>query len=120
MTHNNYHDYLKSQEWQEKRSERLLIDQYKCQRCGSPMHLNVHHLNYDSVGNEDVYNDLITLCKYCHQIIEDQKNSYKNEREHYNQYNMAWKSARRIEYRFCKDYEVRDLSGGGSLRSIPF
>jgi hypothetical protein len=68
-----YTDYLKSHEWQEKRSERLKIDNYTCQRCGGKHYLNVHHLSYTNVGNEDIYNDLITLCESCHEKIENGK-----------------------------------------------
>lgn len=66
----NYVKYLKTEEWQKKRIERLKIDNFKCCRCGSPHNIQVHHLSYRNIGNEDVYNDLITLCDSCHESIE--------------------------------------------------
>ena len=47
-----YDKYLKSPQWQAKRSERLKIDNYTCQRCGLKTNLKcyswleIHHLNY--------------------------------------------------------------------------
>lgn len=69
-----YMKYIKeSKEWQDKRSERLKIDNYTCQRCGSKRNLQVHHLTYANFGHEDVHNDLITMCKNCHEDIEREK-----------------------------------------------
>ena len=47
----------------------MLVDESKCFVCslqctGSTG--NVHHLTYERVGKEDVWNDLVTLCKRCH------------------------------------------------------
>lgn len=66
-------DYYESQSWAEKRSKRLKIDGYKCARCGFTRALEVHHINYERLGHEDVSRDLITLCKKCHREIEAQK-----------------------------------------------
>ena len=69
----DYREYLKSDEWQKKRSERLKIDGYKCAKCGFTRALEVHHINYERIFHEDVSRDLITLCKKCHNEIEAQK-----------------------------------------------
>jgi len=80
MVDQTYIDYLKSPRWQELRSQRLKIDGYKCQRCGRPFDLQVHHLYYPiDLGTEDPYRDLITLCDYCHEIIEHQKKEFREE-----------------------------------------
>lgn len=84
MVDQRYIDYLKSPEWQRKRAERLRMDGYKCARCGFPRALTVHHINYNNIYHEDVANDLITLCKKCHEKIEDEKRSVG--KEHYNVY----------------------------------
>lgn len=68
-----YQEYLKSPQWQQKRSERLKIDGYKCQRCGFTRALEVHHINYERLYHEDVSRDLVTLCKKCHKEVEAQK-----------------------------------------------
>jgi len=70
MTDQEYSNYLKSEQWKEKAAKRLEIDRYTCQGCGSrgssDNPLQVHHLNYKHVGNEDVYTDLVCLCRNCH------------------------------------------------------
>ena len=68
-----YDKYIKTKKWQKKRSKRFKIDNFTCQRCGSKKNLDVHHLTYDNFRNEDVYRDLITLCRSCHSKIEQEK-----------------------------------------------
>ena len=68
----DYQQYLKSFTWQEKRTERLKIDGFKCANCGSTRQLQVHHIHYPNhLGTENVYTDLITLCADCHAYIHD-------------------------------------------------
>jgi hypothetical protein len=55
----------------------LAIDNFTCQRCGSKQDVQVHHLTYENFGDEDVYNDLITLCKRCHEDVEREKEKNK-------------------------------------------
>lgn len=62
-----YRQYLKSRRWQKKRKNRLKIDRYNCKRCGSPHHLQIHHLTYKRRGHERM-GDLITLCDTCHRL----------------------------------------------------
>lgn len=82
-------DYYQTQKWAEKRNARLKLDGYKCAKCGFTRALEVHHINYERFGDEDVSRDLITLCKKCHQEIEDQKrktNPIINKSEHHTVY----------------------------------
>jgi len=83
-----YVTYLKSKEWAAKRKEKLESVGHKCQRhddirsrenidgtfsevrmCSAS--LEVHHRNYDNLGNEPLC-DLVVLCKWHHE----------NEHEH--------------------------------------
>ena len=64
-----YDFYIHSKKWQQKRVERLRLDDFKCKRCGSAKNVQVHHTNYKRVGMEDVDNDLVTLCRKCHAEI---------------------------------------------------
>lgn len=72
MSNSYYSDYLTSPHWKQKREERLRIDNWKCQFCGSISNLNVHHLTYERKGRENAENDLITLCEHCHSRLHDQ------------------------------------------------
>lgn len=69
-TDNWYKDiYLKSDHWRKVANERLKLDGYTCQMCGSRgttgNNLEVHHWNYN-YWNEDVAKELISLCDACH------------------------------------------------------
>jgi len=66
-----YKKYIRSDEWQQKRKERLALDNHRCKNCGGRRGLEVHHKNYDSLFNENVSSDLITQCKECHDKITD-------------------------------------------------
>lgn len=78
MTHEEYMDYLASHEWAKKRLERIGIDGFRCCVCISgetDYPLEVHHLTYDNIGDEDVENDLITLCSACHAALHRMRNA---------------------------------------------
>lgn len=83
MISEEYKEYLRSDTWQRLRSKRLAIDEYRCQRCGTPYGpLQVHHLAYPAVlGTEDPYMDLITLCADCHELIEHNKHMHRKDKK---------------------------------------
>lgn len=68
-----YKAYIQSKEWDKKRTERLIFDDFQCQLCGNRSNVQVHHLVYPLHGNfgAEPINDLITLCSGCHQAIDD-------------------------------------------------
>lgn len=61
----DYHDYLKSEEWQKKREQVLTFWGNRCALCYSPDALHVHHRCYHRLGQE-LITDLIVLCEKCH------------------------------------------------------
>ncbi|MFI5095304.1 MAG: HNH endonuclease [Candidatus Acidiferrales bacterium] len=44
----------------------LRRDRWRCQKCGSPSDLHVHHLQARSRSGDDDEENLITLCAACH------------------------------------------------------
>src|SRR5207237_9463674 len=48
------------------RNEVLRRDGWRCQSCGSPTSLQVHHIQKLSQGGWDTNENLITLCAACH------------------------------------------------------
>jgi len=66
-----YLTYITSPAWKEKADQRMKIDGYVCQCCGSrgttANPLQVHHFHYGNFKHEDVFRDLVTLCKSCHE-----------------------------------------------------
>lgn len=112
MITDEYREYLRSDTWQQLRSKRLKIDGYKCQRCGRPFDLQVHHLYYPlELGTEDPYRDLITLCDTCHELIEHQKKTFRKDKKD------AWVEKsnfdKRLIYRTIKQMACYDLSAVG-------
>ena len=112
MVDETYISYLRSPEWQNLRSQRLKIDNYRCQRCGRPFDLQVHHLYYPTeLGTEDPYRDLITLCDGCHELIEHQKKAFRKDKKD------AWEEKRSYDlreiYRTIRQLSCNDLSAIG-------
>jgi 5-methylcytosine-specific restriction endonuclease McrA len=60
-----YREYLKSDEWAEKRTLVMYRAGGICEGCRSRKASVVHHLNYDHVGNELLF-ELVALCRGCH------------------------------------------------------
>lgn len=69
----DYDEYIKSDEWRQKRPKILALKGNKCAICGNYYGLDIHHLNYDSLGYEENNNfaDVIPLCRGCHRKIHD-------------------------------------------------
>lgn len=66
-----YSEKLKNPKWQRKRLEILNRDNFTCCKCGdTETELHVHHLKYTGEPYEAPNEDLETLCKHCHEIVE--------------------------------------------------
>jgi len=69
-SYGNYRQYLRSDQWNNVRLTTIQRDHFKCTRCGSSRKLQVHHKTYVNVFFEsDHLDDLETLCKYCHELV---------------------------------------------------
>jgi 5-methylcytosine-specific restriction endonuclease McrA len=67
-----YAKYIRSPEWKAKRTEVILRAQGKCERCGLWPIVNVHHLTYARLGDEDP-TDLLGVCSRCHTELHEDK-----------------------------------------------
>ena len=76
-----YDRYMRSDAWSKKRAERLELDNNSCVMCGRTLEqiksIQVHHITYKNLGNENVLEDICTLCGSCHKKIH---NFYKRKR----------------------------------------
>ena len=65
-----YHNYLKSEKWQNIRQEVLQRDNYHCRLCNSTNFLQIHHISgKHRFKEETALYSLMTLCDSCHEKI---------------------------------------------------
>lgn len=69
-----YVEYLKSPQWQDIRQRVFERCCGICEGCEKNMATEVHHLTYDNVGNELLF-ELVGVCKSCHDRIHPQRNT---------------------------------------------
>ena len=70
--------YYYTPTWLAIRKHKLNEVGHKCESCGFRYELNVHHRYYKTFGNEDL-EDLVVLCKRCHNDLHfEQKNNLFN------------------------------------------
>ena len=65
-----YDEYMHSEDWLQKRMQRLQMDNFQCQICGTAKNLRVHHITYAHIRNEPM-EDLVTLCDECHRKVHE-------------------------------------------------
>jgi hypothetical protein len=63
-----YAAYLDSPEWQAKRKRAMARARGQCEGCQAARAVEVHHLTYDHVGNEFLW-ELVAVCADCHQRV---------------------------------------------------
>lgn len=69
-----YSEKLKDPRWQKKRLKVLQRDKFSCQYCyDKETTLHVHHMVYKNNPWDVSLNNLITLCKNCHSLVESCK-----------------------------------------------
>lgn len=84
-----YEQYIKSAKWRNISAAMKKFAGFTCKRCGGKFHpsqLDVHHLNYDRLGNERP-SDLEVLCRArCHPVADAKRieavNLRREERQH--------------------------------------
>lgn len=65
----NEDDYMNlSAIWQKLRRRKLQLNPV-CERCQSPVNVQVHHLRYPEIWGEEQIEDLMTLCDECHRAV---------------------------------------------------
>lgn len=67
-----YSEKLRKPAWQKKRLEILNRDSFTCQLCGdTETELQIHHKKYVGEPHEAPNDELVTLCKHCHQTVTE-------------------------------------------------
>jgi ATP-dependent DNA helicase RecQ len=62
---------LKSDLYNDLRSQVLRRDGWRCQSCGTMSNLEVHHKQFRSQSGHDSEENLITVCSKCHAQIHN-------------------------------------------------
>lgn len=65
-----YQKYLNSPHWQKIRQAVFKEYGHRCDHCGSPKNLHIHHITYEHLGEEEI-SDLVPLCEDCHKRLHD-------------------------------------------------
>jgi 5-methylcytosine-specific restriction endonuclease McrA len=78
MDYLSYQEYLATEHWQHVRAAALWAVRGRCVLCGSEQGLQVHHVNYDSLGHETP-DDVTVLCSRCHEAYSVGRQMEKSE-----------------------------------------
>ncbi|QWR77417.1 tetratricopeptide repeat protein [Candidatus Magnetomonas plexicatena] len=70
---------------------------YKCQRCSSAMNLNGHHISYPDNFEDDNVDNIVILCKNCHEIIHEKNIQYKTNKKYKYHANAQIKTNRKFD-----------------------
>ena len=77
MQTEEYRKYMKSSKWQKKKQQRIEIDNGCCM-CKRSLEnirsVQVHHVTYARLGDENVLTDLCTVCGSCHKKLHNYYN----------------------------------------------
>jgi hypothetical protein len=63
-----YEDYLRSDQWKQKRTPVLERAKGKCEVCELNDATDIHHNTYDHFGEEPL-KDLDAVCDFCHKVL---------------------------------------------------
>ena len=75
-----YEAHLQSPKWKALRKKVIERAKGICEGCGQNKATQAHHLNYERVGNEMLF-DLVAVCESCHKKVH--KEQTPAEEEHY-------------------------------------
>lgn len=73
-----YSDYLRSGTWARRRQAVIKRAGGVCEACGSEKAEQVHHLTYQNVGREPLF-ELVAVCRACHEQIERSKDEARGQ-----------------------------------------
>jgi len=67
-----YEEYRKSPEWRAKVKKVMRRAHGKCEGCAEAGAVDAHHITYDRVGGEMLF-DLVAICRKCHEQVHAQR-----------------------------------------------
>jgi hypothetical protein len=76
-----YEAHLQSPKWKALRKKVIERAKGFCEGCGQNKATQAHHLNYDRVGDEMLF-DLVAVCEGCHKKVHKEKAPAEEKIEH--------------------------------------
>jgi 5-methylcytosine-specific restriction endonuclease McrA len=73
-----YNQYLLTAKWRSLRDRVMARDNHVCRGCHQARATQVHHLTYERVGNEMLF-DLVAICDACHDNVHEEKESKSSQ-----------------------------------------
>lgn len=111
-----YRNYLKSDDWKHLREKACIRANYKCEFCGAPYE-NVHHVSYPKNLKDDTLENLIVVCKACHDKSHGIRKDEKKPRVYL--IGKITKNGWRSEiYPELRGYDDIILNGDGKMTDI--
>lgn len=70
----NYRDYITSRQWRSLQKQFLKDSGYRCAmfrwiQCGKGAKYHCHHMNYENLGSEQLWRDVVVLSPFAHNFI---------------------------------------------------
>jgi hypothetical protein len=69
----DYGTYMASRAWKLKRKEVIARAENICERCFDADIRDIHHVRYERLGHEDIDQDLMGLCRPCHEFLSAER-----------------------------------------------
>ena len=73
MNKQEYAEYLESDRWKALRAKVRRRARGWCERCKVGERADVHHTSYGRVGTDWEIDDLIAVCRECHEFLHDRR-----------------------------------------------
>lgn len=110
-----YEEYLRTNEWKQKKANRLAFDNWSCGFCHRSIkegdRYETHHIKYNRLGHEQIETDIVSLCPKCHQDFHNswKKTNYWEETPitHWKEYSLEDTA------RLCAENIENDILLGG-------
>ena len=65
--------YMASREWRLKRNEVIERANNICERCFDADITDIHHISYERLGDENIEQDLLGVCRPCYEFLSAER-----------------------------------------------
>jgi len=105
-------------EWETLKQKIIWRDGGKCFICCSRQELSAHHIKPRDLGGKDEERNLITLCKKCHDYIEDESWQFILKMKEFKDEEKTYKYSKKERMKYGKRIDMYKLGKRGELIKI--